>query len=213
MMGINEKLEKYILEHMDAQDPVLQELERETFLKVLRPRMLSGHLQGSMLEMFSRMIQPERILEIGTYTGYSAICLAKGLTKTGRLHTIEINDELENMAKRYFEKAGLDAKIQQHIGDAKSIISALEETWDLVFIDADKREYCAYFDLVIDKVRPGGLLIADNILWSGKVVDELTPDDEQTRGILEFNQKIKANPQVSQVILPLRDGLMLIRKL
>ncbi|HKJ42948.1 MAG TPA: O-methyltransferase [Sunxiuqinia sp.] len=212
MMDTNSDIEKYILEHTTEADLVLQELERETFLKVLRPRMLSGHLQGNMLELFSQMMQPERILEIGTYTGYSAICLAKGLQKGGMLHTIEINDELEIMAKRYFEKSGLSDKITQHIGDAKSIIASLDESFDLVFIDADKREYCTYFDLVIDKVRPGGILIADNILWDGKVVETIDPNDEQTQGILAFNEKIKNDLRVSQMIIPLRDGLMVIRK-
>lgn len=212
MMDTNNDLEKYILEHTTEVDPVLQELERETFLKVLRPRMLSGQLQGKMLELFSQMMQPKRILEIGTYTGYSAICLAKGLQKGGMLHTIEINDELENMASNYFAKAGLSDKITQHIGDAKNIISSLDETFDLVFIDADKREYSTYFDLIIDKVRPGGILIADNILWDGKVVEKVDPNDEQTQGILAFNEKIKNDSRVNQVIIPLRDGLMVIRK-
>lgn len=207
------ELNKYILDHIDDEDILLQELERETFLHVLHPRMLSGRLQGKMLEMFSHMIQPKRILEIGTFTGYSAICMAKGLQKDGKLHTIEINDELESMAQKYFEKAGLKNKITQHIGDAKTIIPSLNEQFDLVFIDGDKRDYSAYFDLVIDKVRAGGILIADNILWSGKVVEKVTPTDGQTIGILKFNKKIKDDPRVSQSIIPLRDGLMLIRKL
>lgn len=211
-MESNFNLEKYILEHAEQEDPVLQELERETFLKVLRPRMLSGHLQGKMLELFSQMIQSKRILEIGTYTGYSAICLAKGLQEDGMLHTIEVNDELESMAQKYFEKAGMKDQINQHIGDAKTIIPSLNESFDLVFIDGDKREYSTYFDLVIDKVRTGGILIADNILWDGKVVEEVEAKDEQTKGILAFNEKIKNDPRVSQVILPIRDGLMLILK-
>nr|MBD3623158.1 O-methyltransferase [Sunxiuqinia sp.] len=211
-MELSTKLENYNLAHLDDEDPVLQELERDTFLNVLRPRMLSGHIQGSMLTMLSQMIHPKRILEIGTYTGYSAICLAKGLQDQGYLHTIEINDELEEMAQKYFEKAGLQHKILQHIGDAKVIIPNLQEYFDLVFIDGDKRDYATYFDLVIDKVPSGGILIADNILWSGKVVEEVDPTDEQTRGILTFNQKVKEDPRVSQTILPLRDGLMLIRK-
>jgi len=207
-----EKLENYILAHLDEEDTVLQELERDTFLNVLRPRMLSGHIQGSILTMLSQMIHPKRILEIGTYTGYSAICLAKGLQEQGYLHTIEINDELEGMAAKYFKKAGLENKILQHIGDAKQVIPDLQEYFDLVFIDGDKRDYTTYFDLVIDKVPSGGVLIADNILWSGKVVEKLDPSDEQTRGILVFNQKVKDDPRVSQTILPIRDGLMLIRK-
>ena len=206
------ELEKYILSHIDEEDAVLQALTRETYLQVLRPRMLSGRLQGKMLEMFSRMVQPKRILEIGTFTGYSAICLAKGLPEGGKLHTIEINDELENMAQKYFIKAGLGNKIIQHIGDAKIIIPSLKETFDLVFIDGNKRDYSTYFDLVIEKVNSGGMMIADNILWSGKVAEAIEPSDEQTLGILNFNKKIKDDPRVSQVILPVRDGLMLIRK-
>ncbi len=206
------ELEKYILAHIDGQDPVLQELERETFLHVLRPRMLSGHLQGTILTMFSQMLQPQHILEVGTYTGYSAICLAKGLADDGQLHTIELNDELESIAQKYFQKAGLSEKITQHLGDAKTIIPQLNEPFDLVFLDGDKRDYVAYFDLVIDQVRPGGIILADNILWSGKVVEALDEKDEQTKGILAFNQKIKDDPRVSQTIIPFRDGLMLIRK-
>jgi caffeoyl-CoA O-methyltransferase len=208
----NIELEKYIHAHIGDEDAVLQELTRETYLHVLWPRMLSGHLQGKILEMFSRMIQPKRILEIGTFTGYSAICLAKGLQDGGQLHTVEINDELENMARKYFRKAGLDSKIIQHCGDAKTIIPGMEEIFDLVFIDADKRDYSDYFDLVFEKVRQGGIIIADNILWSGKVVEAIDPNDEQTLGILNFNKKIKNDPRVSQIILPVRDGLMLIRK-
>ena len=206
------ELEKYILAHIDEQDPVLQELERETFLHVLRPRMLSGHLQGTILTMFSQMLQPQRILEVGTYTGYSAICLTKGLADDGQLHTIELNDELESIAQKYFQKAGLSEKITQHLGDAKTIIPQVKGPFDLVFLDGDKRDYIAYFDLVIDQVRPGGIILADNILWSGKVVEKLDEKDEQTKGILAFNQKMKDDPRVSQTIIPFRDGLMLIRK-
>lgn len=206
------ELEKYILAHIDEQDSVLQELERETFLHVLRPRMLSGHLQGTILTMFSQMLQPQRILEVGTYTGYSAICLAKGLADDGQLHTIELNDELESIAQKYFQKAGLSEKITQHLGDAKTIIPQLKGPFDLVFLDGDKRDYIAYFDLVVDQIRPGGIILADNILWSGKVVEKLDEKDEQTKGILAFNQKIKDDPRVSQTIIPFRDGLMLIRK-
>lgn len=210
MTGID--LEKYILEHTEEEDPVLKELNRETHLNVLRPRMLSGHLQGRILEMFSYMIRPDRILEIGTFTGYSAICLAKGLKEGGKLHTIELNDELENIARKYIDKAGLANQIVCHMGNACEIIPALDETFDLVFLDGDKREYSHYFDLVFDKIRPGGFIFADNILWSGKVTQEVDPRDEQTIGILQFNDKMKDDPRVSQVILPLRDGLMLIRK-
>ncbi|MFV0379128.1 MAG: O-methyltransferase [Mangrovibacterium sp.] len=205
-------LAKYILENSSPEDPVLYELGRETNIRVLRPRMLSGHMQGLVLEMFCRMVQPSRILEIGTFTGYSAICMAKGLKEGGKLHTIEVNDELEQIAAKYIEKAGFREQIVQHIGDACEVIPALDEHFDFVFLDGDKREYSRYYDLVFDKVRPGGYLLADNILWDGKVVDEVDPRDGQTIGILEFNNKVKNDSRVSQVILPLRDGLMLIRK-
>lgn len=212
MMHADKNLERYILSYTDDEDDVLKELNRETNLHILNPRMLSGHLQGKTLEMFSRMIQPGRILEIGTFTGYSAICLAKGLKKGGRLHTIEIDDELEPIARKYFGKAGLADVIIQHIGNAAEIIPTLDDTFDLVFLDANKQEYGRYFDLIYDKVRPGGFIIADNVLWNGKVVNEPLPKDEQTIGIMQFNEKIKNDSRVSQVILPLRDGVMLIRK-
>lgn len=205
-------IEKYILEHIEPEDPVLQELDRITHLKVLGARMLSGHLQGQALTMFSKMIQPERILEIGTFTGYSAICLAKGLTETGKLLTIELDDELEDMAKKFFNKAGLQNKIIQLIGPALEIIPSLSEKFDLVFLDADKREYVDYYNLVFDKVRSGGYIIADNTLWSGKVLDTPMPADEQTIGIANFNEMIKNDFRVEKVILPLRDGITIIRK-
>ncbi|WP_163709359.1 O-methyltransferase [Mangrovibacterium lignilyticum] len=211
-MKPNYELDKYILEHSSPEDPVLYELDRETNISILRPRMLSGHIQGMLLTMLSHMIQPKRILEIGTFTGYSAICLAKGLSEDGKLHTIELNDELEWIASKYIEKAGLHNQIVQHIGDACEIIPTLAETFDFVFLDGNKREYSRYYDLVFDQVSPGGYILADNILWDGKVVEKVDPRDEQTIGILEFNQKVKDDARVSQVILPLRDGLMLIRK-
>ena len=211
MMQTNE-LEKYILEHIETEDMVLKELDRETNLKVLGARMLSGHLQGQVLTMLSKMIQPERILEIGTFTGYSAICLARGLKENGKLITIEIDDELENFAHRYIEKAGLQDKIIQLIGPALEIISKLNETFDLVFLDADKQEYVEYYNQVFDKVRKGGIIIADNVLWSGKVLDKPAPDDDQTTGIIEFNEMIKNDNRVEKVILPIRDGITIIRK-
>jgi caffeoyl-CoA O-methyltransferase len=212
-MENNFELEKYIGDFSTPEDPVLYELNRETNISILRPRMLSGHIQGLLLEMLSTMIRPKRILEIGTFTGYSALCLAKGLTENGLLHTIEVNDELEWIAAKYFEKAGMQDKIKQHIGDACEIIPALDETFDFIFLDGNKREYCRYYDLVFDKLRPGGYLLADNILWDGKVVQEVDHRDAQTIGILEFNQRVKDDTRVRQVILPLRDGLSLIRKL
>jgi caffeoyl-CoA O-methyltransferase len=189
----------------------LQELSRETHAKVLMPRMLSGHLQGRLLSMFSHMIQPGRILEIGTYTGYSAICLAEGLKENGLLHTIDINEELEQMAKKYFEKAGLQNKIIIHIGNALEIIPALDEVFDLVFIDADKENYSAYYDLVFDKVRTGGFILADNVLWSGKVLEK--KKDKDTAAIHAYNQKILHDNRVENVLLPVRDGIMIARKI
>lgn len=205
-------IEQYILDHSDAEDPVLSELNRETNLKILRPRMLSGHLQGKILEMISKMIQPERILELGTYTGYSAICLAKGLKPDGFLYTIEINDELEDFISKYLIKAGLEKKVKLYFGDARKLIPEINQQFDLVFIDADKREYLEYYHIVFDFVKPGGFILVDNVLWSGKVVELDQPDDEYTKGIFDFNRYIKNDERVEKVILPLRDGLTLIRK-
>lgn len=205
-------IEDYILQHSDDEDPALAELNRETNLKILRPRMLSGHLQGKVLEMISKMIQPEKILELGTYTGYSAICLAKGLQENGILHTIELNDELEDFILKYLHKATLESKVKLHFGDARTIIPQLNEQFDLVFIDADKRQYLDYYHLIFDLVKPGGFILADNVLWSGKVIELESPDDEYTKGIFEFNEFIKNDDRVEKVILPLRDGLTLIRK-
>lgn len=205
-------IEEYILNHSDKEDPILAELNRETNLKILRPRMLSGHLQGKVLEMISKMIHPEKILELGTYTGYSAICLAKGLKDNGTLHTIEINDELEEIIRKYLLKAGIENKVKLHFGNAQKIIPQLNEQFDLVFIDADKREYLEYYHLVFDYVKTGGFILADNVLWSGKVIELELPDDEYTKGIFDFNRFIKDDDRVEKVILPLRDGLTLIRK-
>ncbi len=205
-------LDNYILDHIDEEDPVLQELDRETHLKVLGARMLSGNLQGQVLTMLSKMIQPKRILEVGTFTGYSAICLAKGLTEDGKLITIELDDELEALSKKYFEKAGLTGKIEQRIGPALEIIPKIDETFDLVFLDADKEEYSGYFHLVFDRLRSGGIIIADNTLWSGKVLETPAADDHQTKGIIAFNEMIKNESRVEKVILPLRDGMTIIRK-
>ncbi len=206
------EIDKYILSHIDSEDEILKELARETYLKVLGARMLSGHLQGQVLTMLSKMIQPKNILEIGTFTGYSAICLAKGLKEGGKLFTIEIDDELESFAGKYFEKSGFGDRIIQKIGSALKIIPTLNETFDLVFIDADKREYPAYYESVFEKVNSGGYIFADNILWSGKVLSEPSSDDEQTMGIIAFNRLIKNDDRVEKVILPLRDGMTIIRK-
>lgn len=208
----SKELDSYILNHIEPEDEVLRELDRETHLKVLGARMLSGHLQGQVLIMLSKIIQPKNILEVGTFTGYSAICLAKGLQPNGILTTIEIDDELESFAGKYFEKAGLKEKIRQLIGPALEIIPTLDHTFDLVFLDADKREYVDYYELVLKKMNSGGIIIADNTLWSGKVLEKPAPDDHQTKGIIEFNELIAKDNRVEKVILPLRDGMTVIRK-
>jgi caffeoyl-CoA O-methyltransferase len=205
-------LNRYISEHTSPEADYLFELDRETHQKVLHPRMLSGFLQGQILSMLSSMIRPKNILEIGTFTGYSALCLAKGLDENGQLHTIEIDDELETIAKKYFLKSGMSDRIIQHIGDARQIIQNLNLKFDLVFIDADKREYCEYYNLVLGKIPVGGFLLADNVLWDGKVVDPKAANEEQTRGILEFNQMVQADYRVRNVILPVRDGIMMVQK-
>lgn len=212
-MSRSVKLNRYIIDHTSPEDNYLRELDRETHLKVLRSRMLSGHLQGQILSMISRMIRPKCILEIGTFTGYSALCLAKGLAKGGKLHTIEIDDELESFAKKYFLKSGMGDRIVQHIGDARQIIPTISQKFDLVFIDADKREYCDYYELVFGQVSVGGYILADNVLWDGKVIDPEVANEEQTRGILEFNDLIQNDSRVQNVILPVRDGIMLVHKI
>lgn len=211
-MNFQKELDKYILDHIDDEDDILRELDRETHLNVLGARMLSGHLQGRVLTMLSHMIRPKTILEIGTFTGYSAICLSKGLQKGGKLITIEIDDELKSIASTYFQKAGIQDYVIQKIGSAIKIIPELDDTFDLVFIDADKREYSQYYDLVFDKVKSGGYIFADNTLWNGKVLTEPSNDDGQTKGVLEFNARIKNDNRVEKVILPLRDGMTIIRK-
>ena len=208
---VSDEIEKYIELHSSAEEKVLQELNRETNLKVQMPQMLSGHLQGQFLEMITGMLRPKRILEIGTYTGYSGICLARHLAEDGLLYTIDVNEELQPMVERYFEKAGLSKKIKQLMGDAREIIPTLNETFDLVFIDADKVNYSLYYDLVFDKVHTGGYIIADNVLWSGKVL--LKEKDANTLAIDGYNKKVMADTRVETFILPLRDGLNIARKL
>jgi predicted O-methyltransferase YrrM len=213
MMKIDQQLENYILAHTVDEDPVLRRLYRETYVKLVNGRMCSGHLQGSILTFFSRMISPGRILEIGTYTGYSAICLAKGMPAGGVLHTIEINDELEEFAAGYFAETGLSDCIVQHIGDATDIIPNLDEKFDLAFLDADKRQYLTHYQLIFPKMVMGGLIIADNTLWGGKVVGKISRTDEQTHAILAFNDFVKNDPRVEATILPIRDGMTLLRKI
>ena len=205
------KLTDYCTAHTTAQDEVLYELERETNLKTLAPQMVSGHLQGTFLSFISKMVQPKAVLEIGTFTGYASICLAQGLADGGVVHTIEANEELAYIIRKYVAKAKLEDQIQLHIGDAKKIIPELDIEFDMVLIDAGKKDYAFYYDLVFDKVKKGGLILADNILWSGKVVQK--EHDNDTRVIDSFNKKIHQDPRVENVILPIRDGLILVRKL
>jgi predicted O-methyltransferase YrrM len=206
-------LETYIANHSEDEPELLQELTRETHLKVIQPRMITGHFQGRVLSMLSKIIHPKYILEIGTYTGYSALCLAEGLQKDGELHTIEVNEELHPMQRRYFDKSGHGSQIHQHIGDALDIIPSLPQTFDLVFIDAQKVNYDAYFEAVIQKTRPGSIILSDNVLWSGKVVEPLQKSDKATEALLAYNQKLKEDKRVETVLLPIRDGLTLSRVL
>ncbi|HWB62512.1 MAG TPA: O-methyltransferase [Chitinophagales bacterium] len=208
---VSEEIEKYIEGHSSPEDALLAKLNRETHLKIQMPQMLSGHLQGQFLAGISRMLQPGRILEIGTFTGYSALCLAQGLTPSGLLYTIDVNEELHTMVQSYIAKAGLNHKIKALVGDAQKIIPTLNETFDLVFIDADKLNYSNYYQLVIDKVRPGGYIIADNVLWSGKVLAD--KKDKDTQAIDDYNKMVAADTRVENYILPLRDGLNIARKL
>ncbi len=209
---MEKNLDKYIRDHSTPEDKVLEDLYRQTNLYVVNPNMASGHMQGKMLEMMSYMIHPSRILEIGTYTGYSAICLSRGLKSDGQLHTIEVNDELHEMSSRYFALAGVADKVTLHTGRAQDVVPSLKYTFDLVFIDGDKREYCEYYNLVFDKVRKGGFIIADNVLWGGKIEDEDAMKDPQTKGVITFNEMIRRDHRVEKIVLPLRDGIMIIRK-
>src|SRR5690554_407094 len=214
MEFLDEKLEDYVNAHTSPESEVLNDLNRQTHIKILQPRMLSGHLQGRILSMLSKMIQPNRILEIGTYTGYSAICLAEGLKENanGKLITIDINYELEDMVKSYIEKAGFSEQIELKIGNAIEIIPSLDKNFELVFIDADKSNYSNYYDLLIDDLPKGAIIIADNVLWSGKVIQATKKNDVDTEALKIFNKKIQDDHRVENVLLPIRDGLMVIRK-
>ena len=207
-----EEINDYAISHTSKESDLLYELNRKTNSNILLPRMLSGHLQGRLLSMFSKMISPERILEIGTYTGYSALCMAEGLIGDAKLYTIDINDELEDFVKSFISKSAHSDKIEYIIGDALDIIPSLNESWDLVFIDADKENYCAYYDMLIDNINSGGYLIADNVLWSGKVLDLRTNKDYETQGLDKFNKLINNDSRVENILLPIRDGLMIVRK-
>ena len=209
---IDDNILNYSISKSEKESKLLNDLYRETYLKVLNPRMISGHYQGRILSLISKIISPKKILEIGTYTGYSAICLCEGMDNDGILHTIDNNKELVKIQNKYFKKANLTNKIVQHSGDAKNIIPTIEEEFDIVFIDADKESYPEYYDLIIKKVRSGGIIIADNILWSGKILEKVEKDDQATKSIIEFNNKIIEDDRVKNIILPIRDGLNIVRK-
>ena len=206
------EIDDYALKNSDAELDVLKQLNRETHLKMTMPQMLSGHMQGLMLQMFSKMIRPKNILEIGTFTGYSAICLAQGLQNGGMLHTIDVNEEFKEIITRYIKEAGLGDKITLHMGSAVNILPPLKEEFDLVFIDADKENYSTYYDLVFPKVKQGGYIIADNVLWSGKILNSPMKMDIETKSLYEYSGKIQSDSRVENVLLPLRDGLMIARK-
>lgn len=208
----SEAIEEYILSHSDDEGELLAALNRDANVNLLRPRMLSGHLQGRILKMFCRMLAPKRVLEVGTYTAYATLCMAEGMAPDGRIHTIEINDEMEDFINKYLDRSPHKEKITVHFGDALEVIPKLGGEFDLVFIDADKRLYSEYYDLIFPMVRPGGLILADNTLWDGHVVEVPRSADKQTLGIMAFNDKIKRDDRVEKVILPLRDGLTMIWK-
>lgn len=212
MEFIDQQLDDYVCAHTSPEDALLAKLNRDTHVKILQPRMLSGHFQGRVLSMLSHMIRPERILEIGTYTGYSALCLAEGLTENGRLITIDVNAQLEDFVRGYFEQSPLGAKIDFRIANAMELIPQLDEQFDIVFIDADKLNYINYYHLVFDKVKPGGYILADNVLWSGKVTGDYDKLDKDTRLLMDFNKLIHEDERVENVLLPIRDGIMIARK-
>ena len=210
---IDDDIMQYAENHSQEESELLKELQRETHQKILQPRMISGHFQGRFLSFLSRLIQPEKILEVGTYTGYATLCLAEGLRKNGAIHTIDINEELLDFYTKYFDKSLYKNQIFSHQGDAKKIIPGLDFNFDLVFIDADKSNYSLYFDLILPKLNPGGIIIADNVLWSGKVLNDNIPDkDAETLGLKEFNDKVMADKKVETLLMPIRDGLMICRK-
>ncbi|WP_067149614.1 O-methyltransferase [Pseudotamlana agarivorans] len=213
MHFIPEALDEYVVKHSENEPELLQQLTRETYQKILQPRMLSGHYQGRVLSMISKLVNPKNILEIGTYTGYSALCLAEGMQKDGELHTLDINEELFDFQRKYFDKSVYGAQIFQHLGDAMDIIPKLDKTFDLIFIDADKDNYPNYFNVIIDKLNVGGIILSDNVLWSGKVLETLKKDDTSTKALLEYNALLKKDPRVETVLLPIRDGLTISRKL
>lgn len=213
MHFLSEDLDDYIVKHSEDEPKLLQKLHRETYQKILQPRMLSGHYQGRVLSLISKLINPKCILEIGTYTGYSALCLAEGLQENGSLHTIDVNEELVDFQRKYFDKSLYGKQIHQHLGDALEIIPQLNKTFDLVFIDADKENYTNYFELIIDILNPGGIILSDNVLWSGKVLEtKFKKEDISTPALIAYNKLLKEDNRVETVLLPIRDGLTISRK-
>lgn len=210
MSLINDDLQDLLLQYCEPENQLLQQIDRETNLKVLMPRMISGHYQGRVLSMLSKMVSPKRILEIGTFTGYATLCLAEGLAENGILYTLDINIELEDMVRKHFAQSPYNSQINYILGDATKTVNDLNETFDIVFIDADKKNNGTYYDLIFDRVRPGGIIIVDNVLWSGKVLQD--KQDKDTRNITSFNDKIAEDKRVEKLILPVRDGLFVIRK-
>ena len=213
MHFISPELEDYIEQHSQKEPALLAALNKETYQKILLPRMLSGHFQGRVLSMLSKLIRPTNILEIGTYTGYSALCLCEGMQEKGQLHTIDIKEELVDFQRKYFDKSPWGTQIFQHLGEAVRVIPTLDLKFDLVFIDADKENYLNYFELIIPKMNKGGIILSDNVLWSGKVLDQLQPNDLSTKILLEYNHLLAVDPRVETVLLPIRDGLTVSRVL
>ncbi len=211
MNFLPENIDDYAVKHSQDEPVLLQELSRETWQKVLAPRMLSGHFQGRILAMISKLIQPKAILEIGTYTGYSALCLAEGMLKDGYLYTIDVNEELYDLQRTYFDKSEYGQHIKQYVGEALEIIPTIETNFDLVFIDADKSNYSKYFHAVVDKMNSGGVILSDNVLWSGKVVEKLNPKDLETKSLLAYNKLLKEDDRIETILLPIRDGLTISR--
>lgn len=213
MHFLPEKIDEYVVAHSENEPQLLQQLTRETYQKILQPRMLSGHYQGRVLSMISKLVNPTCILEIGTYTGYSALCLAEGLKENGSLHTIDVNEELVDFQRKYFDLSPYGNQIHQHLGNALEIIPLLKDTFDIVFIDADKENYASYFELIIDKLNPGGIILSDNVLWSGKIVEtKLKKEDKATPALKAYNKLLKEDKRVETIILPIRDGLTISRK-
>ena len=214
MHFIPDELDDYVVAHSQVEPELLQRLNRETYQKILQPRMLSGHYQGRILSMLSKLINPKNILEIGTYTGYSALCLAEGIQQSGELHTIDINEELFDFQRKYFDQSGYGKQIHQYLGNALEIIPKLETNFDLVFIDADKENYTNYFNCIIDKLNTGGVILSDNVLWSGKVLDTtFQKDDTSTPALIEYNKILNTDNRIETIMLPIRDGLTISRKL